>query len=54
MSALKPWMIEKLRQQQKQQRQQQENVIQLPLPIPIYQAPKKQDEPKRGVIVIDL
>jgi hypothetical protein len=54
-TTVKPWIIEKLRQEQ--QRRQRENVLQIPLyaPLPEMPAPKKPEEPPpRRIVVIDL
>jgi hypothetical protein len=58
---LPPFIIEQIRKREEERQTRQEQaVLELPLPHPMQErsgprvAPPSEDEPRRGVIVIDL
>jgi len=54
---LPPFIIEQIRKREEEEQEKQERpVLELPLPLPEGPAKQKapEDEPERGVVIIDL
>jgi hypothetical protein len=53
---LPSFIIDQIRRREEDERQQEAPVRELPLPMPVprEQKPATEDEPKRGVVIIDL
>jgi hypothetical protein len=52
---LPPFIIEQIRKREEDRvREEEQPVLELPLPPPSPRAKKKDDEPERGVVIIDL